>query len=463
MVSADRFPFLQTNPFKAFERDLVHMVCAAANISCAVMSAPWQSAFPLAYPEFGFDAGKCLSPGCGRGYPGTGFQARWFDCVAGSEFSVLWSQSLTFSRPYMRRSSVASASAAPVDYGFACHKARDDLRYRLDAGLAALRGANLTVALEQLCDRHGLHAACAAAMVAQPTARNSLVRARVAAPRLTLAVEADYPPYSYINASTNVLEGFDTELIPLLCATAGIECTLVTVPWQSVWAASYPQFGADLNQYLGVGLMGRWFDCCAATWNTILRRPAAGFSSSYGQSGKGIFVAKTGATMRDDASDIVVGVVAAYATGKEYLRSSSRFNPKNISVYPTTDALLDALLNDQVGAAFLGRETMDMWRQQKKLSEEQVIDFTNSKIPFDRLCAIFDDSITMRLSPGACHALDESRWIPSIAAFCDLFGLRLCAALVAARVTADAQYNCVSMCRSRLPSVGGVPQGPRSA
>ena len=409
MVSADRLPVNHVNPFRAFERDLIPMVCAAANLSCALTSAPWQSAFPISYPEFGFQSEQCTNKtsGCGKGYPGTGFQAGWFDCVAGSEFSVLWSNSLTFSQPYMRQRSMSSA--ALVEIGFACHKRHDDLRRRLDLALTALLAAPKNAsAFQQLCDRHGLNEACAAAATLPSTAHNNrlaqLEGVFKAVPRLTLAMEADYPPYSYINASTGMLEGFDSELLPLLCAAVGMNCTIVTAPFQSAWASSYPQFGSDLNnQYIGLGLMNRWFDCVSATWNTILRRPSAAFPSSYAQSGKALFVAKTGNTMRDDASDIVVGTVASYATGQEYLKSSDRFKPREIKVYPTTDALLDALLSDKVGAAFLGRETLDMWRDKKPLLGAGTIDFTNSKVPFDRLCAIFDDSVTMKISPGASH------------------------------------------------------------
>jgi hypothetical protein len=99
-----------------FHIDLISAVCAAAGIACAVMTAPWQSAWPANYAQFGVVNDSNYRE---YGYPGEGFQAKWYDCAAGVDASVLAQQSLLFTHTYtngpIRGNATGAAGAA-----FAC-------------------------------------------------------------------------------------------------------------------------------------------------------------------------------------------------------------------------------------------------------------------------------------------------------------------------------------------------------
>jgi arginine/ornithine transport system substrate-binding protein len=73
--------------------ELTAMVCDKANVKCAVMTAPWQSMIPAAYPTLGWSDNQ-------KTYPGIGFNREWFDCSSGSRNTIPRQQSLTFSNPY---------------------------------------------------------------------------------------------------------------------------------------------------------------------------------------------------------------------------------------------------------------------------------------------------------------------------------------------------------------------------
>ena len=104
-----------------FHIELIPLVCEAAGISCAIMTAPWQSAWPANYSQFGIANNSNYHT---YGYPGEGFQAKWYDCVAGIDASKLAQQSLLFTHTYTNGPIRSSAQAPPGDMAvgaaFAC-------------------------------------------------------------------------------------------------------------------------------------------------------------------------------------------------------------------------------------------------------------------------------------------------------------------------------------------------------
>jgi hypothetical protein len=123
MVSADRYPhsYMKDNQLVGFDLALILAVCQAAGISCAIMTAPWQSAWPANFSQFGIANNSNYHT---YGYPGEGFQAKWYDCVAGIDASKLAQQSLLFTHTYTNGPIRSSAQAPPGDMAvgaaFAC-------------------------------------------------------------------------------------------------------------------------------------------------------------------------------------------------------------------------------------------------------------------------------------------------------------------------------------------------------
>ena len=98
---------------------------------------------------------------------------------------------------------------------------------------------------------------------------------------IVIATEADYAEHNYIR--DGVLAGFDIELTKAVCALSGKTCAVVTVPWRSVWAADYSQFGYERNceTFAGEGHHDRWFHCSVGTVSIGARHPAISFSDPY--------------------------------------------------------------------------------------------------------------------------------------------------------------------------------------
>ena len=176
---------------------------------------------------------------------------------------------------------------------------------------------------------------------------------------IVIGTEADFGDYNYIEDGE--LKGFDIELTKAVCKAAGKVCAIVTVPWQSVWAKSYPELGWESNPktYPGIGTNSAWFHCTSGTYNTIERQQSAAFTDSYTDEAKDHagFVTAKGSDITANAAGKTVAVVGAWATGEFFLRNSGaskRFNPSNVTVLPTREDVWKMLRAGAVDAVYMG-------------------------------------------------------------------------------------------------------------
>ena len=89
---------------------------------------------------------------------------------------------------------------------------------------------------------------------------------------------------------------------------------MVTVPWQSIWLASYPHYEWDgeagnPKTCLEYGMLDDWFHCSVWPQDTIARQQTAAFTDPYTDSSSedaGFVILEA-----DDAFPAAVGVAAA--------------------------------------------------------------------------------------------------------------------------------------------------------
>ena len=157
---------------------------------------------------------------------------------------------------------------------------------------------------------------------------------------IVIGTEADWGEYNYID--NGVLGGFDIELTKAVCKHAGKVCAIVTVPWQSVWAAKYAELGwpkGNPKIYPGIGTNNAWFHCTSGTRNTVGRQQSTAFTDPYTDKTRD----HAGFVVRKDA------VIGARAAGKrvailegqaytDFFRANSgasstkKFNPSELKV-----------------------------------------------------------------------------------------------------------------------------------
>jgi hypothetical protein len=70
------------------DADLTNLACAAANLKCAIVTAPWQSMMAKQFASLGWDANSKM-------YPGIGLLGNWFHCSSGPRNLISRQQSLS--------------------------------------------------------------------------------------------------------------------------------------------------------------------------------------------------------------------------------------------------------------------------------------------------------------------------------------------------------------------------------
>merc|ERR1711874_482161 len=66
---------------------------------------------------------------------------------------------------------------------------------------------------------------------------------------ITIMMEAAFPPYNSFHP-VDGLVGFDVELVPMVCAAAGLQCSVVTAPLTNAWPGK-------AEGYMGKGFLNR--------------------------------------------------------------------------------------------------------------------------------------------------------------------------------------------------------------
>jgi ABC-type amino acid transport substrate-binding protein len=230
-----------------------------------------------------------------------------------------------------------------------CHPGAADKVALLNKGLAKVRSDG---SMQELCERY-------------PAVKCDLERTYDEAKggvgsnpkqsQVTIAMEAAYAPFNDFHP-LNGLVGFDTELVPLVCDAAGIECSVVTVPWKKAWPG-HPK------ALMGTGFLNHEFDCTTASGATFPRRSTLKFSNPYTKAVKAVFVGKHGTELRKDGKGTHVGTVVGFSCGKTCVQ---REMPRaKITEYPKSSKLFAALERGAIDVAV----TLSLANAQKHTGE----------------------------------------------------------------------------------------------
>ena len=84
---------LRAGVLHGFGPEFTKAVCAMAGKVCAIVTMPWEAAWPSDYSNFGW-------PSNTKHYMGEGHQGRWFHCTMMTANTVFRQQSATFTHPY---------------------------------------------------------------------------------------------------------------------------------------------------------------------------------------------------------------------------------------------------------------------------------------------------------------------------------------------------------------------------
>lgn len=233
--------------------------------------------------------------------------------------------------------------------GFMCHPGAADKVALLNKGLAKVRSDG---SMQDLCDKYPEIKCDLERHYDQATGG---VGVNPKKSQVTIAMEAAYAPFNDFDP-VHGLVGFDTELVPLVCSAAGVECSVVTVPWKKAWPG-HPK------AQMGTGFLNHEFDCTAASGNTHPRRSTLKFSNPYTKAVKAVFVGKKDTDLEKDGSGAHIGTVVGYAAGKTFVQ---REMPKaKVTEYAKLSKLFAALQSGAVDVAV----TVSLANVQKHVGE----------------------------------------------------------------------------------------------
>lgn len=157
---------------------------------------------------------------------------------------------------------------------------------------------------------------------------------------LTVGMDATYPPFEYINETTEEFEGFDVDLMKEIGKRMGLEVEFVNVAWEGIIP----------------GLVAHKYDViCSAMTITEERKKQVDFSDPYFEAWQVIVVRadNTDISKAEDLAGKVVGVqigTTGQFVAEDLVKSGIEFE---IKTYDTTpDALLD-LKNGNIDAVII--------------------------------------------------------------------------------------------------------------
>ena len=176
---------------------------------------------------------------------------------------------------------------------------------------------------------------------------------------IVIGTEADWGVHN--NIENGELVGFDIELTKAVCKEAGKTCAIVTVPWQSVWPARFPELGWPDNTktYPGIGTNNAWYHCTCGTRNTIARQQSAAFTDPYTDKTKDYsgFVVKKGSSMAANAAGKKVAILESQAYTvyfRENMGELKQFNPSELVVQDLMYEVWTLLETGDVDAVYTG-------------------------------------------------------------------------------------------------------------
>ena len=255
-----------------------------------------------------------------------------------------------------------------MSYG--CHPEYGDVVTALNQGLATFKGTQeyrmLCARYPGItCDTRGTEYANVKTETHPEVADHPSGRADI-----VIGTEGDWGVHN--NIVDGVLRGFGLELTRAVCAQAGQQCAIVTIPWQSAWASEASQFRwpaghLELGTYPGVGHQSRWFHCTLSTLNIVVRQQSIAFSHPYSDTAAyaaGFVVADAAAPgFPADAAGRTVALLKGFGATLHFLQQVAhfRFFPADVVQYTAQPEMWAALASGAVDAVYADKGTADFW------------------------------------------------------------------------------------------------------
>ncbi len=150
---------------------------------------------------------------------------------------------------------------------------------------------------------------------------------------VTIATDATWPPFEYVDERTKAIVGFDVDLMHAIAAAAGLEIEIVNVSWDALLAGvSQGQYDAAISV---ITITGE-------------RRQQMLFSEPYYNAGQVIVVRAGEVGIRTQAD--LVGRVAGAQLGTTGAMAIQKVPGATLKTYDTIDLAFLDLLNNQIAA-----------------------------------------------------------------------------------------------------------------
>lgn len=179
----------------------------------------------------------------------------------------------------------------------------------------------------------------------------------------TMSIGHDASRWEYLDEVSGQIKGFDVDLVNAVCTIANKNCRLSADLYQNCWDAAVGQ-----GQFGGQGLYNGWYDACTAWSHSYVRSRTFQFSTPFAKTKVGVFVVKPGNPRGFDWTDIrgkTIGFIDGFVfddfcVARETDRIQGAALPvENIVHYNGRDAMVDAIVNEEIDAAFDAKTAYD--------------------------------------------------------------------------------------------------------
>lgn len=170
---------------------------------------------------------------------------------------------------------------------------------------------------------------------------------------LTIAVEGNFPPFNYLDAS-GALQGFDVEIANALCTAMETECTLVTQNWDEMIP----------------GLLSEEYDAIISSMSMSKeRRALADFTGRYYDS-PSIFITPKASDLEAFSPEGLAGVTlgVTLATSQEAY-AKSLYPGSTIKVFSTSPELYEGLARGDVDVILEDKLAAYDWLTNTKIGQ----------------------------------------------------------------------------------------------
>ena len=157
--------------------------------------------------------------------------------------------------------------------------------------------------------------------------------------KLTVAIDATYPPFEQINEKTGQLEGLDVDMMNAIAAKAGLDIEYINLSYDKVLE------GVASCQY-DIG--------CSSISITEERKKDMLFSDPINSGGQVVIVRNDNIDIKD--KDSLAGKIVAAQTAATSAIEASKIPAVKLKTYATIDLVFQNLLDGQCDAAIADNE-----------------------------------------------------------------------------------------------------------